>query len=97
MRVIYIVASAVSLSLSLSLWLWWCQQEVDANMVDASQKGAGNAAPPLGSTDAIDLDKLVMNFLVVEGHKDAAEAFQKESGVSPGTDLRLVEQRMKIK
>lgn len=33
-----------------------------------SEQGRGNAAPPIGSTDDIDLDKLVMNFLVVEGY-----------------------------
>jgi hypothetical protein len=38
-----------------------------------------------------------MNFLVVEGHKDAAAAFQREAAVQPGADLNVVEQRTKIR
>jgi len=65
---------------------------VDGAVAEGLQQQA-----PMGSTDDIDLDKLVMNFLVVEGHKDAAVAFQKESGVEPGADLNVVEQRMEIR
>lgn len=41
-----------------------------------------------------DLNKLIMNYLVIEGYKDAAELFQKESGISPGIDLRSISDRM---
>eukprot|EP00041_Stephanoeca_diplocostata_P010619 m.169150 g.169150 ORF g.169150 m.169150 type:complete len:227 (+) comp18231_c0_seq1:220-900(+) len=44
-----------------------------------------------------DLNKLVMNYLVVEGYKDAAAAFVTESGESAGTDLEAVANRMKIR
>jgi hypothetical protein len=52
-----------------------------------------------GCSDAgrIDLDELIMNLLVVEGYKEAAEAFQREAGVHPGADLNVVEQRTKIR
>eukprot|EP01112_Ceratiomyxa_fruticulosa_P012462 TRINITY_DN3451_c0_g1_i1.p1 TRINITY_DN3451_c0_g1~~TRINITY_DN3451_c0_g1_i1.p1 ORF type:complete len:225 (+),score=51.30 TRINITY_DN3451_c0_g1_i1:95-769(+) len=44
-----------------------------------------------------DLNKLVMNYLVIEGYKDAAEMFQKESGTTPGIDLSSVTDRMAIR
>ena len=38
-----------------------------------------------------------MNYLVIEGYKDAAEKFSKESGMSPAIDLETIEGRMKIR
>lgn len=35
-----------------------------------------------------------MNYLVIEGYKDAAEKFARESGTSPGVDLRSISERM---
>ncbi len=35
-----------------------------------------------------------MNYLVIEGYKDAAEKFQQECGTSPGIDLRSISDRM---
>ncbi|KAL0222068.1 hypothetical protein RCL1_001922 [Eukaryota sp. TZLM3-RCL] len=43
------------------------------------------------------LDELVMDYLVVEGYKDAAEAFAEESGVDPGVNLSTMEQRMAVR
>jgi len=44
-----------------------------------------------------DLNKLVMNYLVIEGYKDAAERFQQESGTDPGIDLNSISDRMAIR
>jgi len=44
-----------------------------------------------------DLNKLVMNYLVIEGYKDAAERFQQESNTDPGVELSTVSDRMAIR
>ncbi|XP_010533884.1 PREDICTED: glucose-induced degradation protein 8 homolog isoform X1 [Tarenaya hassleriana] len=44
-----------------------------------------------------DMDRLVMNFLVTEGHVDAAEKFQMESGTKPETDIATITDRMAVK
>ncbi|KAJ3068942.1 hypothetical protein HDU98_007958 [Podochytrium sp. JEL0797] len=44
-----------------------------------------------------DLDKLIMNYLVIEGYKDAVEKFAEESGLEPSVDLSSIEERMKIR
>jgi len=44
-----------------------------------------------------DLNKLVMNYLVIEGYKDAAEKFQQESGTDPAIDLASISDRMAIR
>ncbi|ORX93435.1 hypothetical protein K493DRAFT_284705 [Basidiobolus meristosporus CBS 931.73] len=44
-----------------------------------------------------DLNKLVMNYLVIEGYKDAAEKFSQECGLSPNIDLTSIEDRMNIR
>ncbi|KAI9102816.1 CTLH/CRA C-terminal to lish motif domain-containing protein [Phlyctochytrium arcticum] len=44
-----------------------------------------------------DLNKLIMNYLVIEGYKDAAEKFSRESGLQPGIDLTSIEDRMNIR
>lgn len=44
-----------------------------------------------------DLNKLVMNYLVIEGYKDAAERFAVESGLPPTVDLANIEERMNIR
>merc|ERR1719312_1254490 len=38
-----------------------------------------------------------MNYLVTEGFKDAAERFQDEAGMSPGQNLDLLDNRIKIR
>ncbi|KAF5728657.1 hypothetical protein HS088_TW21G00806 [Tripterygium wilfordii] len=43
-----------------------------------------------------DMNKLVMNFLVTEGHVDAAEKFRKESGTEH-IDLATITDRMAVK
>ena len=35
-----------------------------------------------------------MNYLVIEGYKEAAEKFEKECGTSPGVDLQSISERM---
>ncbi|KAJ3299807.1 Glucose-induced degradation complex subunit [Borealophlyctis nickersoniae] len=44
-----------------------------------------------------DLNKLIMNYLVIEGYKDAAEKFSNESGLQPRVDLASIEDRMNIR
>jgi len=43
-----------------------------------------------------EVNKLIMNYLVTEGFKDAAEKFQVESGTDTGIDLKTLDQRIKI-
>jgi len=43
------------------------------------------------------MNKLVMNYLVTEGFKDAAERFQEEAGVQAGQDLSLLDHRINIR
>lgn len=38
-----------------------------------------------------------MNYLVIEGYKDAAEKFSRESGLQPGIDLASIQDRMNIR
>mmetsp|Transcript_22464 Transcript_22464/g.31303 ORF Transcript_22464/g.31303 Transcript_22464/m.31303 type:complete len:259 (-) Transcript_22464:14-790(-) len=44
-----------------------------------------------------DLNNLIMNFLVIEGYKEAAEKFQLESGTAPTVDLQTISDRMIIR
>lgn len=41
-----------------------------------------------------EMNKLIMNYLVIEGYKEAAEKFQEECGTSPGIDLPSISDRM---
>ena len=43
------------------------------------------------------MNKLIMNYLVTEGFKDAAEKFQEEAGMSPGQNLSLLDNRIRIR
>lgn len=42
-------------------------------------------------------DKLIMEYLVKEGFKDAVLAFQKESGIDPGVDMKILDEQIKIR
>ena len=44
-----------------------------------------------------DLNKLIMNYLVIEGYKDAAEKFSQEASLFPQVDLELIQDRMDIR
>jgi hypothetical protein len=44
-----------------------------------------------------DLNKIIMNYLIIEGYKDAAENFQLESGTQPEIDLNSILSRMAIR
>ncbi|KAL5007203.1 hypothetical protein ScPMuIL_016009 [Solemya velum] len=44
-----------------------------------------------------DMNKLIMNYLVTEGFKEAAEKFKIESGVQPSMDLDELDDRIKIR
>ncbi|CAH1117831.1 unnamed protein product [Phaedon cochleariae] len=48
----------------------------------------------LGRTN---MNKLIMNYLVTEGFKEAAEKFQQESGVIPSVDLHSLDDRISIR
>ena len=43
------------------------------------------------------MNRLVMDYLIIEGHKEAAESFMEESGTDAGVDLATVGQRMAIR
>ncbi len=42
-------------------------------------------------------DKLIMEYLVKEGFKDAVLSFQKESGIDPGVDMKMLDEQIKIR
>lgn len=44
-----------------------------------------------------DLNRLIMDYLVIEGYKDAAERFSFETGLSPQVDLESIQNRMIIR
>ncbi|XP_071444437.1 glucose-induced degradation protein 8 homolog [Hetaerina americana] len=44
-----------------------------------------------------DMNKLIMNYLVTEGFKEAAEKFQQESGAKPSVDLDSLDDRIRIR
>lgn len=60
----------------------------------AAAPQAAQAQPPEAQ---LNINQIVMNYLVLEGHKEAAEVFQRESGEEPKCDLAQVETRMKIR
>ncbi|GFR75667.1 glucose-induced degradation protein 8 homolog [Elysia marginata] len=44
-----------------------------------------------------DMNKLIMNYLVTEGFKEAAEKFGSESGVEPSVNLDCLDDRIRIR
>ncbi|CAO1636695.1 unnamed protein product [Sympodiomycopsis kandeliae] len=44
-----------------------------------------------------DMNRLIMDYLVIEGYKDAAQRFSVESGLSPQVDLSSIQNRMIIR
>lgn len=44
-----------------------------------------------------DLNRLVMDYLVIEGYKDAADCFSRESGLKPFVDSDSILNRMIIR
>ncbi|KAL0595833.1 Glucose-induced degradation protein 8-like protein [Plecturocebus cupreus] len=44
-----------------------------------------------------DMNRLIMNYLVTEGFKEAAEKFRMESGIEPSVDLETLDERIKIR
>ncbi|CAL1529276.1 unnamed protein product [Lymnaea stagnalis] len=44
-----------------------------------------------------DMNKLIMNYLVTEGFKEAAEKFSAESGVTPSVNLDSLDDRIRIR
>ncbi|KAJ8951784.1 hypothetical protein NQ318_019757 [Aromia moschata] len=43
------------------------------------------------------MNKLIMNYLVTEGFKEAAEKFQQESGIIPSVELHSLDDRIRIR
>ncbi|KAM4815427.1 glucose-induced degradation protein 8 homolog [Thomomys bottae] len=41
-----------------------------------------------------DMNRLIMNYLVTEGFKEAAEKFRMESGIEPSVDLETLDERV---
>ncbi|KAK2154867.1 hypothetical protein LSH36_255g02024 [Paralvinella palmiformis] len=44
-----------------------------------------------------DMNRLIMNYLVTEGFKEAAEKFKLESGLQPSVELNTLDERIKIR
>lgn len=44
-----------------------------------------------------DLNRLIMDYLVIEGYKSAAEEFSQEANLSPPVDFESIESRMDIR
>ncbi|KAI9277451.1 CTLH/CRA C-terminal to lish motif domain-containing protein [Sporodiniella umbellata] len=44
-----------------------------------------------------DLNQLIMNYLVIEGYRDATEQFSEESGLEPTSNLDSIQERMNIR
>jgi glucose-induced degradation protein 8 len=44
-----------------------------------------------------DLNRLVMDYLVIEGYKTAAEEFSREADIPPSVDINSIESRMNIR
>ncbi len=44
-----------------------------------------------------ELDKVIMEYLVKEGFKEAVLTFQKESGIDPGVDMKILDEQIKIR
>lgn len=44
-----------------------------------------------------DLNRLVMDFLIIEGYKSAAEEFSREAGLDSPVDFDSIESRMNIR
>ncbi|XP_067856594.1 glucose-induced degradation protein 8 homolog [Heptranchias perlo] len=44
-----------------------------------------------------DMNRLIMNYLVTEGFKEAAEKFRVESGIEPSVDPDTLDERIKIR
>lgn len=47
--------------------------------------------------DRTEMNKLVMNYLVTEGYKDAAEKFRIESGIEPQQSLDCLDNRIRVR
>lgn len=66
-------------------------------MSKASLRVGVGAEAQRGSCHKDDLNRLVMDYLVIEGYKDAAQRFSVETGLSPQVDLESIENRMIIR
>jgi glucose-induced degradation protein 8 len=44
-----------------------------------------------------DLNRLIMDYLVIEGYKSAAEEFSQEANLAPPVDFESIESRMDIR
>ena len=67
--------------------------EGGARALGAGEWTARMAAVPARRRD---LNRVVMNYLLVEGYRDAAEHFAREAGETPAIDLAAVANRMKV-
>ena len=56
-----------------------------------------HASQLLTSSSCSDLNRLVMDFLVIEGYKTTAEEFSKEAGLEAPVDFDSIENRMNIR
>lgn len=52
--------------------------------------------PPV-TVSCRDVNKLILNYLIIEGYMDAAEKFAEESGLQPTVELASIRDRMVIR
>eukprot|EP00177_Eucheuma_denticulatum_P005362 GFKZ01009753.1.p2 GENE.GFKZ01009753.1~~GFKZ01009753.1.p2 ORF type:complete len:246 (-),score=51.76 GFKZ01009753.1:2442-3179(-) len=67
------------------------QTEEKREEFSAAQWEAELAEMPVNKSE---INKLIMNYLVIEGYKEAAEKFEEECGTPPGIDLPSISDRM---
>lgn len=56
----------------------------------------GKLTRPCSSSCSV-IVKVVMEYLVKEGFKDAVSTFQEESGIDPGVNMAMLDDQIKIR
>ena len=64
---------------------------------DLSSFCAAYCCPRANALDCRDLNRLIMDYLVIEGYKSAAEEFSKEADIAPTVEFESIESRMNIR
>lgn len=72
-------------------------EDSDSNKQKEVSKDAWKSKLQSVDVSRAKLNQIIMNFLVVEGHKDVAMQFASESGTAPDISLDLIGVRMVIK
>ena len=94
LRKVLVLCSRISVILMMSL-----KSRAETRNVMATSDKEAEWAERLRSVTVskATMDRLVMNWLVIEGYQEAAQRFCKESGTDAGIDLDTVSDRMAIR